>query len=156
MELNWVGYKRYAQELDSTLSQFDDDILDLDTQSDEDMNMMSKLYEECKQIIQHRLKLLSANSNIIQPKPTEVLLSHFSGMYYDYSSFRQAVQERLLNTDYPPYTKIELIMKALHGDAKKIVGCVQEQGQSELNRIWKTLEDTYFNPFLLARVGTHD
>ena len=49
------------------------------------------------------------------------------------------------------FTKIDLIVGALKGAARRHIGEVRGQDAAELDRIWKALEDTYFNPYLLMR-----
>lgn len=82
------------------------------------------------------------------PKANEVKIPSFSGDYLEYTAFRSAVMARVHD---PAHAKIDIIINALTGVAKSHVGQVRGQDESEFQRIWRCLEDTYHNPYLLQR-----
>lgn len=148
---NWEGYKRMGDTLTDIMHEENIDIIEIDAVVEMELDRLAKIYADCKEIIEQRLKALTIGVNMPPPRPAEVQLPEFKGMYYEYIVFRQAVQKRVLDADYPPHTKIDLIVNALRDDARRYVGPVQGQDQPELDRIWKVLESTYFNPYLLTR-----
>lgn len=151
LNLNWKGFSNSHAKVQEFMDYIENDAIILDDTFEMDMEDVSRFYEQASSLIQARLAEIRKTTEIHEPKPDEIALGEFSGKYHEYVLFRASVQARVLNASYPPHIKIDLITKALKGDAKRLIGVVQAQNELEVDRIWTTLEITYNNPYMLKR-----
>ena len=153
LEANFEGYSRTHMALAALMQSADPDAVQLDDAFERELEHASARYEEAKQQWEALLSMSVPDERIIVPlpKPNEVTIPQFSGNYREYTAFRSAVLARVYYASYPVHTKIDIIVKALSGDAKEHIGDVRGQDEAELIRIWSCLEDTFHNRYLLQR-----
>lgn len=151
LDVNWKGYSKNHAEFQQLIDNMNDDTVVLDDSFETELEDVSKVYEEAKLLVDARLAQIRKSTEVHQPKPEEILIGEFSGKYHEYTLFRAAVRARVLGTTFPPHIKIDIITKALKGEAKRLIGTIQAQNELEVDRIWTTLETTYYNPYMLKR-----
>lgn len=156
LENNWLGYARLHMELTNRMNAANPDALNLDAAFEEELEVTASVYEGAKQSWLNVINMSIAEEPAPYvppplPKPNEISLPQFSGDYREYTAFRSAVLARVYHAAYPVHTKIDIIVKALSGDAKTQIGAVRGQDEDELMRIWECLEETFYNRYLLQR-----
>lgn len=151
LEANWRAYTTQHQRITEHIAALDGDAISLDAHFEEEVDVVARVFEGVKAIIEAKIRALSKALVKYTPKPNEITVASFSGEYHEYTAFRAAVLARVMHGDYPPHSKIDIITSALKGEAKKHIGEIRGQDQDELDRIWRALEDTYYNPYLLMR-----
>lgn len=151
LQINWTGYTRTHGDLIIHFANTEGDMLDIDDGLERELQEVSKIYDDARQLIEEKIKEIKRKAQVYRPKPEEVTLTTFSGKYSEYTLFRSAVQARVINSEFPAHVKIDMIIKALRGEALKHVGATQGQDEAELERIWTALESTYHNPYVLVR-----
>lgn len=146
LNLNWQGFTRHhhliTEQVDAVAS---------DRGFEEELDAVSKIYDDARKMIEAKLKMLARPANPHVPQPVEVTIGTFSGKFHEYTSFRTAVWARVITADYPAHTRIDIIVSALEGEARKLVGEIRELDDAEFDRIWRLLEDRYYDPYLLMR-----
>lgn len=151
LEANWAGYSRSHLAISTMMDALDQDAIQLNDDFDHEMEAVAERYAEAKALLEVRMASKAVPAPVPIPKPKEVKLPQFSGNYLEYTAFRSAVLARVYSQAYPAHAKIDIIMRALTGDAKVHVGDVRGQDINEVERIWRCLEDTYHNRYLLQR-----
>lgn len=152
---NWEGYCRSHQAIASRILLVEQDVLELDDEFERDMETVARKYDDARAAVESRITEIKSLSQTVAisslPKPNKVLIPSFSGKYLEYTAFRSAVLARVYSAAYPAHAKIDIIVRSLVGEAKSHVGEVRGQDELELARIWRCLEETYNNKYLLQR-----
>lgn len=151
LDANWESYSRSHLAISSMMDSLDEDALQLNADFDQEMEEVAERYAEAKEVLDRRMAPSVVTAKPPLPKPKEVTIPEFSGNYIDYTAFRSAVLARVKSQPYPAHIKIDIIMRAITGDAKVHVGHVRGQDNEEVERIWRCLENTYHNRYLLQR-----
>lgn len=159
IQSNWEGFARSHSAVAEIIERqrVENDALQIDDNFEEDMEATATIYEEARNVIDSRLAELRG-ANVPQPVPvpsipraSDVTLPSFSGDFLEFTAFQAAYRARVQHESYPPHAKIDIILRALTGDARRHLGPVRAQDAPELQRIWQHLESTYFNKYLLQR-----
>lgn len=151
LESNWAGYSRSHLAISSMMDALDQDAVQLNDDFNNEMEEVAERYAEAKAVLEGRMEPCVVPAPPPLPRPNEVTIPQFSGNYLEYTAFRSAVLARVYSQAYPAHVKIDIIMRAITGEAKVHVGHVRGQDMEELERIWRCLEGTYHNRYLLQR-----
>lgn len=155
LDTNWEGYKRSHQAIASLAPFAEQDVLELDDQFELEMETVARNYDVARAAVESRITEMKSPSQVIVPsslpRASKVVIPSFSGKYLEYTAFRSAVMARVYNEAYPTHEKIDIIIRSLTGVAKSHIGEVRGQDDLELARIWRCLEETYHNQYLLQR-----
>lgn len=159
VQSNWEGFCRSHATVVEIIERqrVQSDALHIDDNYEQEMQDTALVYEEAKRMLDGRLTELRRGDVPLPvpvpsiPRASEVTLPSFSGDFTEFTAFQAAYKARVQYETYPPHAKIDIILRALTGDAKRHLGPVRGQDANELQRIWQHLESTYFNKYLLQR-----
>lgn len=151
LDNNFQGFSRSHLAISNILEKADQDAICLNTDFERELESTSQIYQDLKTRLEDIIVARKVPAKAVPPKANEVNIPSFSGNFIDYTAFRSAILVRVMNEAYPAHSKIDIIVRALTGDAKSHVGVIRGSDEMELQRIWRCLEDTYHNRYLLQR-----
>lgn len=84
------------------------------------------------------------------PKPSEISVPKFSGAYKNWVAWRSQFHAKVASISLPPADKIDLLLKALSGEALQCVGHPERRDAEDFDRMWAKLEGVYDNRYQIV------
>lgn len=141
LETHWSSFQTYSIKISAVRSA---SILQTNQIK---MVSASELYATVKRQLESLLRKCDPDRYRPMPKMSEIILEKFNGSFTSWTAWRARFKSAVLDTQLSAGTKIDLLLSALEGEARKCAGDSEHRDDDEINRMWFKLEQTYDNPY---------
>lgn len=113
----------------------------------------ASLTEDTRELIDSSIKNLQPTT---APVFSEIKIEKFDGTQSEWPAWRSVFEDKVLNTSLRPSQKIDLLLGALEGSARRVAGRAEKRDVDELNRIWGKLVINFENQYQQVCAHIHE
>lgn len=118
---------------------------------DAEKEYVANLYHEGTELLNGRWDAIKATrARPLAVKPSEIVLPSFGGKYTSWVNWRSQFVTKVKDTQLSAGEKIDLLLKALTGEARQCAGETEHRDETDFNRMWAKLEATYDNKYQIV------